>query len=67
MAERRKINTRNNVRRRQTQEEEERIARQNEERIARQNVFRDLGFRRDLREIGGNPRRISNNDEIIMP
>ena len=82
MAEKRKINTRNNIRRRQRQEEEEeriaqreeeeRIAqREEEERIARQNIFRnenrDLGFRRDIREIGGNPRRIRNNDSISAP
>ena len=80
MAERRKINRRNNIRRRQRQEEEERLARQEEEerlarqeeeerlarqeeeRVARQNIFRNdnrnLGFRRDIREIGGNPQRI---------
>ena len=45
--------------------------RQNEERIARQNVFRNdnrnLGFRRDLREIGGNPRPIRPDNTITMP
>ena len=68
MAEKRKINSRNNMRRRQMQEEEERLARQ-EERIVRENAFtndnRNLGFRRDLREIGGNPQRIRNNEPII--
>ena len=53
------------------QEEEERVVRQNEERVARQNVFRNdnrnLGFRRDLREIGGNPRRIRPDNTITMP
>ena len=64
------LNRRNTNRNRIRQEE--RIARQNEERIAqrqeeertvRQNVFRNDN--RDLREIGGNPRRIRTNDETI--
>ena len=63
MAERRKINTK--IRQRQRQEDEERIARQNEERVARQSAFRSDN--RNLREIGGNPRRIRNDDEPITP
>ena len=63
MAERRKINQR--LRQRQRQEDEERLARQEEERITRQNAFRNDN--RNLREIGGNPRRISNNEPIIPP
>ena len=50
-------------------QQEERIERENEERVNRQNAFRndnrDFGFRRDVREIGGNPRRIRTNDETI--
>ena len=61
MAERRKINQRL----RQRQEDEERLARQEEERITRQNAFRNDN--RNLREIGGNPRRISNNEPMIPP
>ena len=57
MAERGK-NRISNTRRRQIQREEE-------ERLAQQNAFRRDN--RNLREIGGNPRRIRNNDEIIMP
>ena len=67
MAERRKINTkirqRQIQRQRQRQEDEERLARQEEERITRQNAFRNDN--RNLREIGGNPQRISNNEPII--
>ena len=65
MAERRKINTKIRQRQiqRQRQEDEERLARQEEERITRQNAFRNDN--RNLREIGGNPQRISNNEPII--
>ena len=53
------------------QNEEERIARENEDRVNRESVFRsdnrNSGFRRDLREIGGNPRRIRNDNDITMP
>ena len=63
----RKNTNKNRVNRRINRQQRE----EEEERLARQNVFRNdnrnLGFRRDLREIGGNPRSIRPDNEIIMP